>query len=197
MRRLLVYRVTTCAHSILQGEIIANFSPSAFSSRAARARQLPGLAWEVQPKVNGLPRSLLLHHRAGSRCLCGHSHGLPDVALVLASEILQSVKDSITCPRVCGAHWTLCSAIKVRPRGKRIIETSFHSYSSSMCLPFDLAVKTTDSHVKTNATQFSAWDGRREFWNDRLPPASGRTRYFGTCAPRYPVDSGCLIGLTR
>ena len=57
-----------------EGEIIANFPPSAFSSKAVRARWLPGLAWEVQPKVNGLPRSLLLLRPLGLRASLRHLH---------------------------------------------------------------------------------------------------------------------------
>ena len=80
-RRLPVHRVTTRAHFILKEETIANFSPSACSSKVERARQSPGHPWEAQPKVNGLPSSLEPHRphglRAGLRRLSGHFHFPP------------------------------------------------------------------------------------------------------------------------
>ena len=57
-----MHKATTCAHFILNGENYRQFfHPSASVVKKWRAHvSLPRLAWEVQPKVNGLPRSLPL-----------------------------------------------------------------------------------------------------------------------------------------
>ena len=59
-RQFVLDRCSTLGLFLRGWLIVANFHPPLFFRQKWRARQLPRLAWEVQPKVNGLPRSLLL-----------------------------------------------------------------------------------------------------------------------------------------